>query len=224
MYLPSYHALSDPRAATDLIVAQPLGAWVCHTRDGLVANHLPWFFDAAHGPHGTLVGHVSRANNVWQLLDASMPSVVMFQGPHAYITPRWYPGRAAHGRVVPTWDYLAVHAHGVAQVRDDREWLRSMLARLTQAQELAHATQQTPAWSMDEAPNDYIEGLLGSIVGIEMPIDRLEGKLKASQDEDLQDRLGTVHGLRSSSGETARAMGALVHGAIAPPPPESTAQ
>ncbi len=102
MYVPQLHQLTDRGAMHSLIEARPLGAWVCHGRQGLVANHLPFFLDRSRGPFGTLIGHVARANTVWQELGPTPPSVVMFQGPQAYITPGWYPGKAKHGKVVPT--------------------------------------------------------------------------------------------------------------------------
>jgi transcriptional regulator len=160
---------------------------------------------------------VARANGVWRQLGADTPSVVLFQGPQAYITPGWYPGKAAHGRVVPTWNYVAVHAHGRARVVDDRAWLLAMLNRLTDAQEAGRAAP----WRVSDAPSDYIDRMLRAIVGIEIPIDRLEGRLKASQDEAAPDRLGTVQGLQEQGGDQAQAMAALVQDALladTPPP------
>jgi transcriptional regulator len=192
------------------MAAHPLGAWVSHGPSVLVANHLPWLLDRSRGPLGTLMGHVSRANPVWRELGPGVPSVVMFQGPQAYITPSWYPGKVAHGAVVPTWNYAVAHAHGVARPVEDRVWLRDMLSRLTAAQE---ATRPLP-WAIADAPADFIDTLMRAIVGIEIPIARLEGKLKASQDEALADRLGTVSGLQAQGCDAARAMAALVQRAI----------
>ncbi|MEY4749055.1 MAG: hypothetical protein RIQ60_1269 [Pseudomonadota bacterium] len=210
MYLPAYHRLDDPAALHALIDAHALGAWVCTGTDGLVANHVPWLLDRSRGPLGTLIGHVARGNRVWRELGPATPSVVMFSGPQAYITPGWYPGKAEHGRVVPTWNYVVAHAHGVARVVEDRAWLLDMLARLSHAHE---ADRPTP-WRLDEAPADYIEPLLRAIVGIEIPIERLEGRLKASQDEALADRIGSVAGLRERCcGDDGR-MAELVQQAI----------
>ena len=192
MYIRPDHRLDDRDALFALIEEHALGAWVLAGADGLVANHIPFLLDRNRGPHGTLVGHVARANPVWRALGAGTPSLVMFQGPQSYITPNWYPGKAEHGKVVPTWDYAVVHAHGVARAVEDPAWLMDMLDRLTNAQE---AAQPVP-WQVNDAPRDYIDKLLRAIVGIEIPIDRLEGKLKASQDEAVRDRLGTVEGLR----------------------------
>jgi len=210
MYVPRLHQLNDPERLHSLIESHPLAAWVCHTEGGLVANHVPFFLDRNRGPHGTLVGHVARANSVWHSLNPATPSVLMFQGPQTYITPGWYPGKAQHGKVVPTWNYAVVHAHGVARVVRERDWLLDMLQRLTQASEV----KQAKPWRVGDAPPDYIEQMLKAIVGIEIPIDRIEGKLKASQDEDRQDRAGTVAGLQASPDGQSQAMAALVQQAL----------
>jgi transcriptional regulator len=206
MYVNPSHQLTDREAIFSLIASHPLGAWACHGREGLIANHVPFLLDRGRGPHGTLIGHVARANGVWRELDAATPSVVMFQGPQAYITPGWYPGKTEHGRVVPTWNYMVAHAHGVARAIEDREWLLDMLNRLTNAQE----ARQAAPWSVSDAPRSFIDKLMGVIVGIELPIERLEGKLKVSQDEANQDRRGTVQGLRNKPGDEAEAVADLV--------------
>ena len=141
MVIHPLHQLTDREKLFALMVSHPLGAWVAQGRNGLVANHVPFLLDRERGPFGTLIGHVSRANTVWRELAADAPSVVMFQGAQAYVTPTWYPGHAEHGEVVPTWNYVVAHAHGVARVIDDRAWLADMLRRLTEAHE---APQSTP--------------------------------------------------------------------------------
>jgi transcriptional regulator len=210
MYVNPLHRLTDRETLFALMAAHPLGAWVCHGRDGLVANHVPFLLDRRRGPFGTLIGHVSRANRVWRELGSTVPSVVMFQGPQAYITPGWYPGKAKHGEVVPTWNYVVAHAHGVARTVEDREWIFDMLRRLTED----HEAPRSVPWSVADAPAPFMDKMMRAIVGIEIPIDRLEGKLKASQDEAMPDRLGTVRGLREQACVTARAMAALVKNAI----------
>lgn len=210
MYVHPRHRLTDRDTLFALLDAHPLGAWVCQGRSGLVANPVPFLLDRHRGPWGTLIGHVARANPVWRELGPAVPSVVMFQGPQAYISPGWYPGKAAHGEVVPTWNYVVAQAHGVARVVEDRAALIDLLRRLTAAHE---ATRPVP-WSMADAPAPYIERMLRAIVGIEIPIERLVGKLKASQDEDLPDRHGTVRGLRDNADGAGRAMAAWVQAAI----------
>jgi transcriptional regulator len=208
VYVNPLHRFTDREALFSLMASHPLGAWVCLGRDGLVANHVPFLLDRSRGAFGTLLGHVSRANTVWHEL--ASPSVVMFQGPQAYITPGWYAGKAEHGQVVPTWNYVVAHAHGVARAIEDREWLLDLLNRLTDV----HEAREAVPWRVGDAPAPFIDRMLGGIVGIEIPIDRLEGKLKASQDEAMHDRIGSVHGLQARSGDEARAMAALVAKAI----------
>lgn len=210
MYVNPLHRLTDRDAMFALMASHPLGAWVCQGRTGLVANHVPFLLDRSRGPCGTLIGHVSRANSVWRELGSAGPSVVMFQGPQAYVTPGWYPGKAEHGKVVPTWNYVVAHAHGVARAVEDRDWVFDMLRRLTET----HEAPRSVPWSVSNAPAPFMERMMRAIVGIEIPIDRLEGKLKASQDEEMPDRLGTVRGLREQACDTARAMAALVQDAI----------
>jgi transcriptional regulator len=210
MYVNPLHRLTDHETLFALMASNPLGAWVCHGRAGLVANHVPLLLDRSRGPCGTLIGHVSRANSVWRELGSASPSVVMFLGPQADSTPGWYPGKAEHGEVVPTWNYVVAHAHGVARVVEDRDWVFDMLRRLTERHE---APRSTP-WSVSDAPAPFMERMMRAIVGIEIPIDRLEGKCKASQDEAMPDRLGTVRGLREQACDTARDMAALVKDAI----------
>lgn len=195
MYTPKYHALTDIAAMHAHIAEHPLGAWVCTAQNQLMANHIPFVLDVQLGAYGRLQGHVSRANPVWRELASGAPSVVMFMGPNAYITPSWYPGKHQHGKVVPTWNYVAVHAHGMAHAIQDTEWILDVINRLTDVQESRRDTR----WKVSDAPSDYIDQMLRAVVGIEITIERLEGRLKVSQDEDEQDRLGTVEGLKRTS-------------------------
>lgn len=206
MYIRRQHQLTDQEALFSLIEANALGTWVCYGSSGLIANHIPFFLDRNQGPFGTLKGHVARANPLWRELDATVPSVVTFQGPQAYISPGWYPGKKEHGMVVPTWNYAVAHAHGTGRAIEDPEWLRSMLDQLTGAQE---AGQPEP-WQVNDAPPSYIDKRLRAIVGIEIPIDRLEGKLKASQEETPDDRAGIEDGLRKEPCDETGRMADLV--------------
>jgi transcriptional regulator len=142
--------------------SHPLGAWVCQGRGGLVANHVRFLLDRSCGPCGTLIGHVSRANTVWRELDPASACVVMFQGPRAYITPGWYPGKAEHGEVVPTWNYVVVHAHGLPRVVEDRDWIFDMLKRLPEAHESPRATP----WSVSDAPVPFIERMMRTMAAL----------------------------------------------------------
>ena len=210
MYISKHHQLIDRETISSLVDSHPLATWVCQTRRGLLVNHVPFLLDRQRGEFGTLIGHVSRANTVWRELDGVAASVAIFQGPQAYISPNAYPGKTEHGKVVPTWNYVVAHAHGRARAVCERDWLLEMLNRLTHRNE---ANQRAP-WQVSDAPAPYIEKMMNAIVGIEIPIDRIEGKLKASQDEDLQDRLGTVSALRKEPRQEAQAMAELVMDAI----------
>lgn len=148
--------------------------------------------------------------SIWRDVRDGAPSVVMFLGPQAYITPTWYPGKQAHGKVVPTWNYVTVHAHGIARGVEDDDWKLDMLHRLTDAQE---ASRPSP-WKVTDAPNEYVQKKLRAIVGIEITIDRLEGRLKVSRDEDAADRHGTVEGLMREQDSQARAVAMLVRKAL----------
>ncbi len=206
MYIPKYHALTDVATMHNHIKEHPLGAWVCNAQRELIANHIPFVLNPQHGNHGRLLGHVSRANPVWRELSTGARSVVMFMGPHAYISPSWYPGKHQHGKVVPTWNYVTVHAHGMARAIEDSNWILDVIGRLTNAQE---SRRQQP-WKLSDAPQEYIEKMLRAVVGIEITIDQLEGRLKVSQDEDKQDRLGTVEGLRQTSESSSQVLAELV--------------
>jgi transcriptional regulator len=210
MYTPKYHALTDASRMHTHIAEHPLGAWVCTAHSQLIANHIPFVLDVQHGAHGRLLGHVSRANPVWRELAGGASSVVMFMGPHAYITPSWYPGKHQHGKVVPTWNYVTVHAHGVANAIEDTDWILDVITRLTDAQE----SKRAAPWKVSDSPSAYIEKMLRAVVGIEITIKRLEGRLKVSQDEDEQDRLGTVEGLRRMHEAPSKVLADLVSGAL----------
>jgi transcriptional regulator len=207
MYVPKHHEETNPAVLQALIQAHPLGAWVTQAAGGeLLANHIPFLLDAERGEHGTLVGHVARANPVWQSFSASVESIVIFQGAEAYITPSWYPSKHEHGKAVPTWNYAVVHAHGLPRVVDDRDWLLEQLGRLTDA----HEAGQALPWKVSDAPRDYVDRLLDVIVGIEIPIRKLVGKWKVSQNRPEPDKLGVVAGLLQRDDAQAKEMASLV--------------
>lgn len=205
MYLPTHFEEARPEVLHALLRAHPLATWVVKHGDDLVVNHIPFLLDSGRGPHGTLVGHVARANPIWRQLGAS---VVVFQGPQAYVSPNWYPSKRAHGKVVPTWNYAVVHAHGQPRAIESRDEVLAIVTRLTQTHEAASAVP----WAVSDAPADYIDQMLKAIVGIEMPIERLVGKWKATQNRSLPDRLGTIAGLQQRGDEHGLGMAALVPG------------
>lgn len=197
-----------------LIRAHPLAVLVTSVGGTLEANHLPLLIDPLPSPQGTLRGHVARANPLWrQVREAGCENEVLavFQGPQAYVTPSWYPEKRATGKVVPTWNYAVVHAHGPLIIRDDRDWLRDLVSRLTDQQE---AGLPQP-WAISDAPADYIERMLGAIVGIEIPINRIEGKWKVSQNKADAERAGVADGLAQSADPQAQAIAGLVTESLA---------
>lgn len=197
MYLPPPYAESDPDVLHAIVRTHALGMLVRSTTSGLEADHLPFLIDpAAPGEPGagTLLAHVARANPLWQELTEGAPVLVVFRGVQGYISPNWYPGKEETHRRVPTWNYEAVHAHGHFHVRDDERFLRGLLARLTRQ----HEADQPKPWKMGDAPADYLQELLGHIVGIEIRLTRLEGKRKLNQHHSAADREGAVRGLRAA--------------------------
>jgi transcriptional regulator len=194
VYLPPHFAETDPAALHDLIVAAPLGILITLGSDGLAANHIPFVLDPRAGEHGRLLAHVARNNPVWHDHDAGQEALVVFQAAEAYVSPNWYATKRETHRVVPTWNYAVVHAYGPLVVHDDVKWIRGQAGMLTKRQE---ATQPLP-WKMADAPVDYTAEMLHQIVGLEIPISRLIGKVKASQNRDDADRLGAIAGLRES--------------------------
>ena len=185
-----------------LIKAHPLATLVVTTEAGLEANHIPLLMDPAPGPFGTLRGHVARANPVWRTFNADTEALAVFQGPQGYITPSWYPSKAQHGKVVPTWNYAVVHAHGPLKIHEDAEWLRALVTRLTESQE----SRRAKPWHVSDAPGDYIDTMLKAIVGIEIPVSRLQGKWKMSQNRLPQDRDGVVGALESQADEASQSL------------------
>jgi len=202
MYLPKVHEETRDPVLHALIRAHPLGCIVTQNPGGLAVNHIPFLMYPDIGSHGTLRGHVARANPMWQ--NDGAETVVIFQGADAYISPNWYPGKHQTGKAVPTWNYAVVHAHGKLKSIEDPAWLMQLLTDLTNT----HEQGQALPWKVDDAPADYIERLLEVIVGIEIPVSHLTGKWKTSQNRPEADRQGVVAGL--SSTPDGMAMAALV--------------
>jgi len=206
MYVPRHFEETDIGVLHALIKSQPLGTWVTQGAAGLLVNHIPFLIDAGRGEHGTLIGHVARANPVWQSFSKDIASVVVFQGAQAYITPSWYPSKHAHGKAVPTWNYAVVHAHGVPCTFEDKDRL---LRHVRQLSDL-HESKQAVPWSVSDAPRDFIDTMLGAIVGIEIPIAELVGKWKLSQNRPEADKLGVVAGLLAREDAQSKEMASLV--------------
>jgi transcriptional regulator len=186
-----------------LIRTHPLGLVITAGPGGLMANPIPFLIDADGTPRGTLRCHMARGNPQWRELAAVEECLVVFQGPQDYVTPSWYPAKKAHGKVVPTWNYVTVHAWGRPRVMDkDDIWLRRQIEDLTNAREHGLADP----WKVDDAPADYVASQMKGIVGIEIPIGRIEGKWKLSQNREAGDRAGVVAGFRAQGDETMAAL------------------
>jgi transcriptional regulator len=202
MYVPAHFEENRPEVLHQLIVDQPFGTLVTTGPNGLDANHLPFEFTPGEGPLGTLRAHVARANPVWQEVAEDPDTLVIFQGPAAYISPTWYPSKHETHRQVPTYNYMVVHAHGKIVVHEEEAFLRGLVARLTRTME---ANEPKP-WKMGDAPADYISQMLGAIVGIEIEVTRLVGKWKLSQNKEARDRRGAAEGLLAGGSEVQEAV------------------
>ncbi len=197
MYLPSHFAEHRVEVLHEALRGAGLVTLFTAGPEGLDASHLPMLLEPGPGPLGRLVGHVARANPQWRATPAGSAALAVVMGPDAYVTPSWYPSKQATGKVVPTWNYLAIHAHGEVHFFEEREPLLELVTRLTDR----HEGKRTAPWRVADAPPDYVDGLLKAIVGVELVITRLEGKWKASQNRDDPDRLGVAEGLRREGNE-----------------------
>jgi transcriptional regulator len=192
MYLPKHFEETSLTAMHAFIEGNPFGTLVCQTAQGMVANHIPFELDAASGAQGVLRAHVARANPIWQQATGDSEALVIFQGVNSYITPSWYPTKKVTGKAVPTWAYAVTHVYGQVKFIQDGNWLHSLVSRLSDTQE---ANRDQP-WAVSDAPSDYIDKLVGAIVGVEIVISRLEGKWKVDQNKQAVDREGVVTGLK----------------------------
>jgi transcriptional regulator len=190
MYLPRHFEQNDPQALQGLIRSYPLAALVTTGADGITADHIPLELHPTEGDHGTLRGHVARANPLWRQADGQAV-LAIFQGPQAYISPTWYATKAATHKVVPTWNYAVVHAHGVLSAVQDADWLMALVKRLT----TQHEAGRDPAWAVTDAPADYVAQMVRAIVGIEIRLTRCVGKWKSGQNRAEADRNGVAAGL-----------------------------
>ncbi len=206
MYLPKHFEETRVDVLHGLIRAYPFGVLVTLTGGGLDANHIPFEVAPDPSPFGTLRGHFARANPIWRQTSPGAEALVIFQGPHTYISPSWYATKRTTGKVVPTWNYAVVHAHGVPRFIDHQAWLRAFVEKLTER----HEAQRQEPWKVTDAPADYINKQVGAIVGLEIPVTRLVGKWKVSQNRSPDDRAGVVEGLKRDTQRSAEAMADLV--------------
>ena len=205
MYTPPAFREDDPAVLRAIIGAAGLATLVTATAEGLVGTPLPLLLEPDEGAQGVLYGHVARANPQWTLAPAG-EALAIVPGPDAYVTPAWYAAKRAHGKVVPTWNYVAVHAYGPVAFFEDEERLRAVVTRLT----ALHEAPRAEPWAVSDAPEDFIRAQLRGIVGVRLPITRIEGKRKLSQNRSAADRAGVAEGLAASERPDDRAVAALI--------------
>jgi transcriptional regulator len=205
MYVPTAFRMDELPDLHDAIRAARLASFVTATADGLIATPLPLFLVPEEGPYGTLYGHQARPNPQWRSTPVG-EALAIFMGPDAYVSPSWYPAKQEHGKVVPTWNYVAVHAYGQVEFFDNPGRLLDVVTRLTNLHEGSRANP----WAVTEAPEDFIRTMLRGIVGLRIPIDRLEGKRKMSQNRTPEDRAGVAAGLALSEDAVDRAAAAVI--------------
>jgi transcriptional regulator len=207
MYIPKHNEEPRVDVIDRLIRSHPLATLVTMGTSGLFATHLPMVLHR-EGEHAILRGHISRANRQWRDFSPEVEALAIFSGPEHYITPNWYPEKAVTGKVVPTWNYAVVHAYGSLGVIEDPAWLLTHLNSLTDTREVSSSTP----WKVNDAPAGYVEAIAKGIVGIELPIARLEAKWKVSQNQNEQTRASVERGLEALDTESSLAMRDLVDG------------
>lgn len=195
MYNSKPHQEHDLQRLQQQMLETRLAVLITHGEQGLLASHIPVLIDTGEGEYGTVYGHLARANRQWQALQQGSEALLVFAGADAYVSPSFYPSKAAMHKVVPTWNYLAVHAYGSAEVIEDGAALLDIVSRLTNRHEQG---RDTP-WQVSDAPSDYIEGMLRAIVGFRLPISRIQGARKLSQNRSAEDVAGVRDGLASSA-------------------------
>jgi transcriptional regulator len=208
LYIPKFNEETRVEVLHGLIGSQPLATLVTMGASGLIATHLPMVLSPGENAPDILRGHVSRANPQWRELDASVEALAIFAGTEHYITPSWYPEKFEDGKVVPTWNYAVVHVYGSVRLVEDPGWLLTHLKSLTAQHESAFARP----WAVTDAPEDYIASQLRGIVGIEIPVRRMEGKWKVSQNKSEQTRESIEKGLEDLGTPASVAMRDLVRG------------
>jgi len=212
MYRPDHYRVDDLSLMHALMRAKPLVALVSGGAEGLCATHLPTVLKD-EAPYGVIEFHLARVNPHWKQLAECNEALMIFQGPEGYITPNWYPSKAEHGKVVPTWNYAVVHAYGRPEVMKENDWLRRHVTELTAQQE----RNEAKPWALSDAPDTYIDVMLRGIVGFRFAITRLEGKWKMSQNRNAKDRDGVSRGLATRATGDDLDMADIVLRYIEPP-------
>lgn len=213
MYLEKRYEETRVEVMQGLIRDHPLATLVTQGADGLDANHIPMIIDESPAPYGTLRGHIARANPLLRNIAKNTEALAIFHGPNTYISPSWYVTRHETGKVAPTWNYAVVHAHGPLRIVEDAAWIRAQLEALT-----AHNESAFPEpWAVSDAPEEFVEGLIGAIVGFEMPVTRMTGKWKVSQNQPQRNQASVVEALLANAQPFASDMAALVEQAVKKP-------
>jgi transcriptional regulator len=205
MYVPPAFRDNDLAVLHGVIREARLSSFVTATTEGLVATPLPLFLVPEEGPYGTLYGHLARANPQWKLTPTG-DAMALFMGPGAYISPTWYPSKLEHQMVVPTWNYVAVHTYGPVEFFDDADRLLQVVTRLTNL----HEQPRAKPWAVADAPETFIRAQLRGIIGLRLPITRIDGKRKMSQNRSAEDRAGVAAGLAASNRPSDRAVAKLI--------------
>lgn len=201
MYIPAHFAEKRPDELQRIIHDNPLGILVHQSQGSLDADHIPFEFDPAQGSCGVLTAHIARANPLWRQCPTGTPVMVIFRGIQAYISPNGYPGKPETHRYVPTWNYEVVHAHGILTIHDDERFVRRVVAHLTRR----HESSETKPWKMGDAPADFLDEQLRQIIGLEITLTSITGKVKISQNRTERDRQGAADHLEAQ-GKTEMAM------------------
>lgn len=204
MYTPSAFRADDPATLRRIMREARLPTLVTGGPEGIVATHLPLILEENEGEHGTLYGHVAKANSQWRADPGD--ALAIFLGPDAYVSPSWYPSKQEGGKVVPTWNYEAVHAYGAAEFFDDPDRLLAVVSRLTDR----HEAGRDRPWAVSDAPDAYLRAQLKGILGVRLAITRIEGKRKLSQNRALADRQGVAAGLGTSADDTDRRVAGMI--------------
>jgi transcriptional regulator len=191
MYLPAHFRIDDPDECLDIVERRAAGTLVVGHGSGFEASLLPWLVHRTADGDAVLQGHVARSNPLVGIVNGGVAALVTFDLVDGYVSPSWYPSKSEHHRVVPTWNHVSVHVHGQVRALDDPDWLRDLVGRLTDE----HESDMSDPWSVDDAPDDFVAAMLRGIVGLEVRIDRMEGKAKLSQNKSAAERAGVVRGL-----------------------------
>ena len=210
MYTPTPFKESRVPVLQAFMRRHPFATMVAVVSGALDAVDVPLLIDPAAGPLGGLRGHIAKANPLWREVADGAEVLAIFRGAHGYVSPRWYPSKREHGRVVPTWNYEVVHSRGTIRWVHEPTWVRDLVSDLTDQHEAGRAD----AWSLNDAPEDYVAGMLIAVVGFEVLITSLTGQMKLSQNKSHTDRAGVVAGLEESEDSRSVDLAALVAGAV----------